>query len=142
MRKLVNYNKGFTLIELIIAVVIIAALASIMSYRLLGTVRSSKINAAVNNVIQIEKAIQAFYVQHNNTWPTGPPGNNELEKMLDKSLDNLGVSYTKPLGNQVTVDVVVTCPTGTDNNDFNTKHKFKDTTPLSSTQVLYTISVQ
>lgn len=71
MRKILRERKGFTLIELIIVIVILGVLAGIAAPRMIGSIKSSKISAAVSNIKIIEKAAVTLFTQQSGaTAPT------------------------------------------------------------------------
>jgi len=61
-------DKGFTLLEVLFVVIVIAILASIVIPRLLLTQRTAKENACAANIAMINKQIELFYFNIGR-WP-------------------------------------------------------------------------
>ena len=79
-------KKAFTLVELMIVVLILGALAAIAIPRIMGGSKSAKINACKTNVKSINSQIELYYINHGawpadirnvtddpNCFPDGPP---------------------------------------------------------------------
>jgi prepilin-type N-terminal cleavage/methylation domain-containing protein len=62
-------RKGFTLVELLIVVLILGALAAIAVPRILGGATQAKVNACKTNVDLINSQIELYYA-NNDAWPT------------------------------------------------------------------------
>ena len=63
-------NDGFTLIEVLIVVIIMAVLAGAVIPRYLGTTEDAKTSTLSHNLHVIEAQIELFRVQHLNQYPT------------------------------------------------------------------------
>lgn len=66
-------EKGFTLIEIMIVVVIIGLLAALVAPRLLGRVEEARITTARTQIKQIEQALQMYRID-NGVYPTTEQG--------------------------------------------------------------------
>jgi len=62
-------RKGFTLVELLIVVLILGALAAIAIPRIVGGATSAKINACKTNVDLVNSQIELFYA-NTGSWPS------------------------------------------------------------------------
>lgn len=61
-------RKGFTLVELLVVVLILGALAAIAVPRIIGGATNAKINACMTNVDLINSQIELYYA-NNGSWP-------------------------------------------------------------------------
>jgi prepilin-type N-terminal cleavage/methylation domain-containing protein len=62
-------KKGFTLVELMIVVLILGALAAIAIPRITGGAATAKANACATNIDLINSQIELYYAT-NSAWPT------------------------------------------------------------------------
>lgn len=62
-------RKGFTLVELMIVVLILGALAAIAIPRIIGGAVTAKKNACYTNIDTINSQIELYYAT-NSAWPT------------------------------------------------------------------------
>jgi prepilin-type N-terminal cleavage/methylation domain-containing protein len=62
-------KKGFTLVELMIVVLILGALAAIAIPRIIGGSNTAKINACKTNVDLINSQIELYYANE-DAWPS------------------------------------------------------------------------
>lgn len=62
-------NKGFTLVELLVVVLILGALAAIAIPRISQSAESAKINACKTNVDLLNTQIELYYANEGE-WPT------------------------------------------------------------------------
>jgi len=67
--KLLKYRKGLTLIELLIVVIILGALAAIAIPRMSSSSDTAKTKACLTNVETINTQIELYYA-NNSSWPT------------------------------------------------------------------------
>lgn len=61
-------NKAFTLVELLVVVMILGALAAIAVPRMMSGATNAKISACETNVDLINSQIELYYAQHGK-WP-------------------------------------------------------------------------
>jgi prepilin-type N-terminal cleavage/methylation domain-containing protein len=66
--KEMNSRKGFTLVELLIVVLILGALAAIAVPRIMGGAKTAKINACKTNVDMLNSQIELYYANE-DAWP-------------------------------------------------------------------------
>jgi general secretion pathway protein G len=62
------WKKGFTLVELLVVVLILGALAAIAVPRIIGGAQNAKINACKTNVDLINSQIELYYA-NTGIWP-------------------------------------------------------------------------
>ena len=65
-------RKGFTLVELMIVVLILGALAAIAIPRIMGGAASAKANACATNIDMINSQIELYYA-NNSDYPADLP---------------------------------------------------------------------
>lgn len=73
-------NTGFTLIEILVVVAIIAILAAIVGPRIIGTTDEARVTEAKAQMRNLETALKLFKLQ-NGFYPTTEQG---LEALVDK----------------------------------------------------------
>ena len=106
MRKKVKNNKGFTLLELLVVVLIIGILAAVALPQYKKSVEKTKLTEALENLAVIEGAAQRYILAHPETSSTW------LKDFLDVDLSGgewHGVTYvTKNFQYAVVVNPSVT----------------------------------
>jgi prepilin-type N-terminal cleavage/methylation domain-containing protein len=75
MRK----NKGFTLVELVVVVMILGILAAVAAPKLLGTSKRATDNGAKQTLAVVRDAIERYAAEHGGTLP-GADGNQATLK--------------------------------------------------------------
>jgi len=63
-------QKGFTLVELLIVVIILGILAAVVIPQFNSAASESKEAALASNLATVRQAIEMYKVQHNDTFPT------------------------------------------------------------------------
>ena len=84
MDKRIQQQKGFTLIEILIVIILIGILATIIIPQIKISSDDAKLNTLKTNLARMRRAIDIYHQQHNNTYPgvnkkNGNPANNENE---------------------------------------------------------------
>ena len=64
-----NQDKGFTLVELLIVIVILGILATVTVFAVQGITDKGKQNACDVEVRALETAVEAYYVDNNQQFP-------------------------------------------------------------------------
>jgi general secretion pathway protein G len=63
-------KKGFTIIELLIVIAVIAILVGIALPRFRGMQEEGKITQAKGELRTLQTAVESYYIHNNNTYPT------------------------------------------------------------------------
>lgn len=66
---MMSSKKGFTLVELLVVVLILGALAAIAIPRISQSADKAKSNACKTNVDLINSQIELFYANNDGSWP-------------------------------------------------------------------------
>lgn len=91
-------EKGFTLVELMVVIVLIGLLAGVVSVGVFGVLKKGRITAAVGQIKEIEKAI-AMYKMETGRYPEDldqlmePVGVHDEGLMEDIPVDPWGNAY-------------------------------------------------
>lgn len=64
-------NKGFTLIEILIVVMVLGILAMVIVPQITVSTQDAKTSTLETNLAAMRNAIELYYVQHDNVYPGG-----------------------------------------------------------------------
>jgi general secretion pathway protein G len=73
IRKFVRGEKGFTLVEMMVVLIIIAVLIALGIRMYIGYIGNSKLTSANNNITNMQAALDSYY-QQNQAYPTTTSG--------------------------------------------------------------------
>ena len=80
--KLFKNNKGFTLVELIVVIVILGVLGAVAAPKVLGSIKTSKVNAVITNVKTVERVAAKLFIESpTSTAPTALAIGTEMGKI-------------------------------------------------------------
>lgn len=97
----INLNtngNGFTLVELIIAMLIVAILTSGGLYIYSGLISSSKITATIKNITTLEAAANSYAEINGGSYKTIEPSEMQTDKLIPLSW-NVNGNWAYPLNN-------------------------------------------
>jgi prepilin-type N-terminal cleavage/methylation domain-containing protein len=94
-----THDRGFTLVELLVVIVILGVLAAVIVFRVGGITDTGKSNACQIEVREVNTAIQAFRAQ-NNAFPgtLGALSTSFLEKVPSASTASGAGAYNAITG--------------------------------------------
>jgi len=95
-QNLSSRRGGFTLVEMLLVLVILATLAAIVVPKFAGRSQQAKETAARSQIASFEMALDAFEVD-NGYFPTGPDGLRELVEAPSDAGDWRGPYLKKPV---------------------------------------------
>jgi len=111
MRINTKLNTGFTLVEIMIVVAIIGLLAAIAIPNMVKARNTAQANACINNMRQIDNAIQQFALENNKRDSDTVTPDNVREYIKDKVMPECPAGNTAyVLGGTVASVPSVTCP--------------------------------
>lgn len=96
IKNIRNENDGFTLLELMIVITIIAIIGGFAVSKFTGVLDKTKITAAKTDIGTFETALDAYYLNH-NTYPATEEGLQKLS--ADGLLKNKKDTLTDPWNN-------------------------------------------
>ncbi len=97
IQNFLDENEGFTLLELMIVITIIAILGGFAVSKFTGILDKTKITAAKTDLGTFETALDAYYLNH-NTYPTTEEGLQKLSSdgLLKNKKDTLMDPWNNP----------------------------------------------
>ncbi len=69
MRRLIQGQRGFTLIEMIIVIIIMGILAAVIVPQIGSTSDDAKLSALKKDLTTMRDAVEIYYAQHNGFYP-------------------------------------------------------------------------
>lgn len=82
VKKVFHGNEGFTLLELMIVITIIAIIGGFAVTRFTSTIDKTKVTAAKTDFGTFETSLDAYYLNH-NSYPSTQEG---LQKLIDEGI--------------------------------------------------------
>lgn len=97
LKKILSNNEGFTLLELMIVITIIAIIGGFAVSRFTGVLDKTKVTAVKTDIGTFETALDAYYLNHNN-YPTTEEGLQKLatEGLIKNKKDTLSDPWNNP----------------------------------------------
>ena len=83
MRKKLRSQKGFTLIELIVAVGIMLILAAVATPLLLGHIKDSKVSNVNEQLLNVKSAFDSYFTKNNGLISDSDSDEDFLDEMID-----------------------------------------------------------
>jgi len=94
-KKIYRNEKGFTLVELMVVVIIIGVLAGVAIPRYLSRTDTAKINSTLSTLQALQGAMNNYYTDENLGNGKFPAGADEdtIEEELEKALNAAGLTW-------------------------------------------------
>ena len=101
---MIHHNqKGFTLVEILIVVIILAVLAAIVVPQFSSSTEDAKLSVLKNDLSTMRSAVEIYYHQHNSTYPGNKNSNyNGHATKKEWFVDQLTL-YTNVKGEAVSI---------------------------------------
>jgi len=93
----IRKNKGFTLIEILIVVIILGILAAIVIPQFSNASTSAKTSAVVSTAQSLRSQVALYKLQHNDTLPAAGAA---FWTAMTTQTDSLGAAWTNSAANQ------------------------------------------
>ena len=111
-------QKGFSLIELLLVLAILAILSTIVMMNFTGQTQKAKITAAKAQITALENAISTFEIQNDNP-PTEEQGLDSLYNRPSDELENWTRLLKKPVDSDPWGSPYIYRQPGTDENPYD-----------------------
>ena len=115
IKNLRNKERGFTIVELLIVIVIIGILAAIVIVAYNGVTNRAKTQSANSAASNVQKKIEAYAAANNGSYPTGAANGNAFEALLngvtESNIGTIQIAVPTASTGQSTVQVEY-CSTG------------------------------
>ena len=96
-------EKGFTLVELLIVVIVLAVLAGIVIPQFSSSTDDAKLGVLQSDLAAMRKAVELYYHQHNSVYPGGVTSNYAGHSKEDEWFVDQLTLYTNVGGEAVAV---------------------------------------
>ena len=148
--KLLKNNKGFTLVELIVVIVILGVLAGVGAPQIFKYIEKSRVSAIASNVAIVESVVNNLYAESGNITTAfgGTPltataaidarlANNKTLASMNLTVTAMSLATAVPKTMTLTLENVAA---GIDGNEFNGKAGWAAATAVGADPV-YTITI-
>ena len=97
IKQVLANNEGFTLLELMIVITIIAIIGGFAVSKFTGVLDKTKVTAVKTDIGTFETALDAYYLNH-NTYPTTEEGLQKLatDGLIKNKKDTLNDPWNNP----------------------------------------------
>lgn len=85
----IRKQQGFTLLEMLIAVIILGILAAIIIPQITVSTEDTKVSATKSNLSAIRNAVEQYYVQHGNVYP----GKKDVDGVADATSGTCAAAF-------------------------------------------------